>query len=430
MRFAGRTAALAAAVCAGLVGISSDALAATPAGDGLTLQPSYGGGGAPLYLQDAATATPTPDAPPKPDKPLAGMFKKAGWDTGDVQIYGFIEGSYTYDFSNPPGDFIGGRVFDIDNQEVILNQIDLSLEKTVDAAAAAKDGKLSVGGKVEVIYGNDARFVHSNGLNFYAGGFAPHPENQFDLVQAYVDVGVPVGNGLMIRAGKMVTHMGYETINPTTNPFYSHSFLFGYAIPFTHTGIMAFYNLTDSVTLLGGICRGWDQALEDNNDSIDYMAQLKWVVNDKTTAYLNVITGPEQDGNNSDYRTVIDGILTYAVTDQLSLAVNGDYGWEPIGSDDAAWYGVAAYAGYKINDALTVNVRGEWFNDEDGARGIGDTVYEGTVGVAIHPFPNDDLGSNLVIRPELRVDYSENGIWDGGTDHYQWTAAVDAIFTF
>src|SRR6187200_1348720 len=104
MRFAGRTAALAAAVCAGLVGISTNASAATPAGpsaaDALTLDRTYG---APLYLQDdgtAGTATPTPDAPPKPDKPLAGMMKKAGWDTGDIQIYGFIEGSYTYGFSN------------------------------------------------------------------------------------------------------------------------------------------------------------------------------------------------------------------------------------------------------------------------------------------------------------------------------------------
>ena len=58
------------------------------------------------------------------------------------------------------------------------------------------------------------------------------------------------------------------------------------------------------------------------------------------------------------------------------------------------------------------------------------TVYEGTIGLAIKPMPHDNLGSNLVLRPELRYDYSDQGIFDGGTDNYQVTAAIDAIFTF
>ena len=373
------------------------------------------------------------DAPPKPDKPLAGMLKKSGIDTGDLTISGFAEGSYTYSFSNPPGNNITGRVFDIDNQELILNQIDLSIEKTVDAAAVSKDDKFALGGKVEIMYGNDARFIHSNGLNFYGSGIDLSPENQFDLVQAYVDIGLPVGNGLLIRAGKMVTHMGYETINPTTNPLYSHSYLFGFAIPFTHTGVMAFYNLNDSVTVMGGISRGWDQALDDNNDSIDYLGQIKWVASDKVTAYLNVVTGPEQDDDGSNYRTVIDGIVTFAASDELSFALNGDYGWEAgaaADGDTAQWFGIAGYAGYKLAESATLNGRVEWFDDSDGARGIGGVVYEATVGLGLKPFPKDDLGSNLLIRPELRFDYSDDGIFDGGTDNYQFTAAVDAIFTF
>lgn len=352
----------------------------------------------------------------------------------NVNVYGFAEASYTYSTSHPPDNFITGRVFDVDNEELLLNQLDLSVERTVDAAAAAKDHRFDLGFKIEGIYGSDARFIHSNGLNFY-GGDNPQlsPENQFDLVQSYVDLAVPLGNGLLIRAGKMATHMGYETINPTTNPFYSHTYLFGYAIPFTHTGVMAFYNLTDKITVMGGISRGWEQALKDNNDSIDFLGQIKYVMSDKVTAYLNVVTGPEANDNSSDYRTVIDGILTFQATDKLSFTLNGDYGWEPAASTTgsaASWYGVAGYGGYKLNDALTLNGRVEWFNDEDGARGIGDTVYEATAGLAIKPFPNDKLGQNLTIRPELRVDYSDNGIFDGGTDHYQFTAAVDAIFTF
>jgi hypothetical protein len=35
-----------------------------------------------------------------------------------------------------------------------------------------------------------------------------------------------------------------------------------------------------------------------------------------------------------------------------------------------------------------------------------------------------------VIRPEVRYDYAQEGIFDGGTDHDQLTFGVDAIFTF
>src|SRR5437867_3866353 len=111
MRMGTRRAALAAAVCFGLIGVAR--------AEELTWLPQ-GANGQPLYMEDQ---------PPKPDKPLAGLLKKAGLSTGELSLYGFAEGSYTYDFSNPPGDFIGGRVFDIDNQEILLNQIDLSLEK-------------------------------------------------------------------------------------------------------------------------------------------------------------------------------------------------------------------------------------------------------------------------------------------------------------
>jgi hypothetical protein len=196
---------------------------------------------------------------------------------------------------------------------------------------------------------------------------------------------------------------------------------------------MAFYNVNDKLTVMGGISRGWDQATKDNNESIDYLGQIKYVFSDKVTGYLNVVTGPEQNDNDSNYRTVFDGILTMTASDKLTFALNADYGWEADaapGGDTAVWYGAAVYAGYKLCDAATLNGRAEYFNDDDGTRGLGGAVYEGTVGLAIKPFPNDNLGSNLVFRPELRFDYSDEGIFDGGTDNYQVTAAVDAIFTF
>jgi hypothetical protein len=185
---------------------------------------------------------------------------------------------------------------------------------------------------------------------------------------------------------------------------------------------------------MGGFSRGWEQSLEDNNaDTIDWLAQVKWVASDKMTVYVNLVTGPEQTGNDSNYRTVIDGIVSYNVSDQLTLTVNGDFGWEADAASDggdAQWYGVAGYATYKINNMLSLQGRVEYFNDEDGARGLGTTVWEGTLGVNIKPLPDDQWGSGLVLRPEVRWDHADDNIFNDASDDNQYTFGIDAIYAF
>lgn len=387
------------------------------------------------YADDAAkmtdtAAAPAPAAEEPARRPLMSLLDAAGvgkpLDDIGVNIYGHAEGSYTYNALVPTDGMNTGRVFDVDNEEVLLNQLDMTFQRTVDPTKNSPD----IGFTVEVIYGSDSRYIHSNGLNFY-GSNAPQldPENQFDLTQAYVDI-VPFQN-VLVRGGKFVTHMGYETINPTTNQFYSHSFSFGYAIPFTQTGGQVYWNATDQLTLMFGVTRGWDQALVDNNDSPDYNGQIKYAFSDKLVAYFNFTVGPQVPDNDVDYSSVVEGIVSYAITDQFTVAGDGVFGWLPdgtAGGDTAFWYGIAAYASYKINDPLTFNLRGEWFNDDDDARGLGTTVYEGTAGVTITPFPSDKVLSNLKFRPEIRWDYGDDPIFDG--ENSQFTAAIDAIFMY
>ena len=235
-----------------------------------------------------------------------------------------------------------------------------------------------------------------------------------------------------------MTLFGQEVINPTGNALYSHSYLFGYAIPFTHTGAYATYNFSDAITVDAGFSRGWDQALEDNNGcSIDVFGRVTWNINAKTGTKLLVtgIGGPERGGNSNDYRYLLDAVFTTNIGDNLTFTLNGDWGYEEHAATDggaAQWYGVAAYAGYKLNDMMTFNARAEWFEDPDGARGLGTTgsIYEVTLGLTIKPFSSNRNFASLLFRPEVRYDYSEDAFFVGGTKHDQWTFAVDAIFGF
>lgn len=429
-----RVAACAALACAGLMGVQ--AAQADEAGRDVRLVGSdltLSASSAPAQYLDAAA--------PSPRMPLMALLDQAGiaktLDDAHINVGGLIEGSYTYGFSAPPNNFITGRVFDVDNQSIELNQLELFAERTVDDALTKN--QFDIGARIEWRYGTDSRFIHSLGLFDY-NSFSDGPKNQWDLTQAYVDFAVPIGNGLKVRVGKIVTPIGAEVIDPSGNQFYSHSYLFGYAIPFTNTGVFGYYKLNDAWSVYGGISRGWDTTLKDNNGTIDGLAGFTWTVNPTDTLAVNFISGPDQAGNNSRYRSLIDATLTHKIADNLSVSVNGDYAYEA-GSlsatktgSDAQWWGLAGYVGYTICPQLTLNGRVEYFNDDDGARLAGAVggagVFEATVGVAVTPFPDNTYAKNLVIRPEVRFDYASKNFFDNGTGREQWTAAIDAYYKF
>lgn len=381
-------------------------------------------------------------------RPLMNLLDQVGFaqplEDAGIQVYGHVEGSYTYNFDDPPsslsdyalpvGKFIDnpGRVFDVEHDKVLLNQLTLNFERVVDVTK----GQWDVGGRVELMYGADARFIHSNGMfdNYdnddtvrVTGG----PQNHFDIPQAYVDVAVPVGNGLRVRAGKFTF---FKQHDPNASVFYSHSFTFGAALPFTLTGAYATYVVDEQLAVDGGVSRGWDQSIEDNNDVIDVFGRVRYAVNDDLLITLAAIAGPEQEDDDSNWRVAADLTVTYQLGDQTTLLADIVYGYQAdpnTGGSDAHWYGVSLYAIQELSESVSAAVRLEWYRDDGGyTTGLDQNLYEATVGLTIRPFPNDPYLQYLKIRPELRVDYSDEDYFDGFSRNVQYTAAVDAVFNF
>lgn len=362
--------------------------------------------------------------------PLMSLFDQIGvgsaLDDAHINVFGHIEGSYTWNFDNPAKDLNVGRVFDIKHNDPEVNQLDFNIERNVDLS----NHQFDIGGRVELLYGTDARFIHSSGFldydNFFVG-----PEYQFDIPQLYVDIAVPLGNGLRIRAGKFLF---FKQIDPNASVFFSHSFTFGSALPFTLTGVSALYDFTDQLSLEMGFSRGWGQTFTDNNSAIDGFGRIRYNPADKTALTLAAIVGPEDDHDDSHYRVAVDFTATQGIGDNTTLLLDSVLGYDAAGSTTGAaawWYGVAGYGVYKLNDYLSCGLRLEWYRDEEGfTTGLAQNLYEATVGVTYIPFPDHPIAGNFKIRPELRYDYSSKDYFDGLTKHDQLTAAVDAIFNF
>jgi hypothetical protein len=401
----------------------------------------------PIMADDSGTAGPAPAAAAAPaaapTRPLMEGLDKIG--VGDflnnlgINIYGFVEAGFLYD-ATVPKNLTGPQSFpdDLilfpgpDKNKVILDQLDLTLERDVDASK----GKWDVGFKVEGIFGRDAVFTHSDGILDNGNKDGSGEDDQLDLPQAYLTVAVPVGNGLTITAGKFATLLGYETINPTTNQFYTHSYIFSFGIPFTQTGLLATYTF-DKLTTTQGFTRGWNQSTSDNNGAIDYLGQWVYKFSDAASLTGTLSIGPEAFHDNGDYFVVPDVIASYKASDNLSLNAEVLYGFA---NDISQWGGIAAYAGYKVNEYLTINGRYEFYHDGGGVTtgaGIGHDVNynEITAGASITPMPESDLGQWLTVRPEARFDWADHDVYDfnptnGSAEANELTFAVDVYYQF
>ena len=366
-------------------------------------------------------------------------------------IYGWVEGGFTGNFDSPDDNQNFGRLFDDRSNEPLMNQLVLTAERTLDPKASGVDW----GFKTQIMFGTDARFIHSMGLldkamktNIY----------QPDLVEAYLNLHFPVltEGGVDVKLGKFVTLEGAETIDPRTDVFYSHSYIFNFGIPFNHTGALFTVHATKMLDVYAGITRGVNTSIEDNNGSVAFHGGFGLTFNEgKFVVAATTHIGPETPHNRTDLRYLNDITATWKINDKLTSITDLNFIYDE--AADARGYGVAQYLTYAFNDKLSAGIRGEVWRDERGffvaqfadphdpIRGLrgqaitdprtvggGSTTYGAiTAGLTFKPsVPKPFTG--LMIRPEVRVDHSLNNTrpFNDSSDHTMVTAAIDFILQF
>ncbi len=344
-------------------------------------------------------------------------------DDGGIALGGLIEASYTRLIGSRSSDEIVGRLFDFEDDEFTLNELFFWAKREADF-----EKPWDLGFYVELLYGADARLTPSNGLFD-----DDHVSNEeFDITAGFVELVLPIGTGLKAQIGKFITPIGYEYVEPRFTSLYSHSFLDNLT-PYSQTGVLLTYNLSDQWLVTGVISRGWDQSLEDNNDSIDGLVGFTYTPSEETSMTLNLSIGPQLDDDDDSYRYMFDFYLTHRSTERLLLALAADYIIEENTDQDGGaseTYGVAGYATYELSDRFALNGRADWVRDKSVVDGFDANLYEITVGVTITPFPENGVASSLSFRPELRYDFSDEAVFDDGLHDDQLTFGIDALFVF
>jgi hypothetical protein len=328
----------------------------------------------------------------------------------------YLQGGYTFNFVNPDSGTNEQRLFDKKANTFLLDLAQIQFAKEAPMGG--------LGYKLKVNYGETTKYIHSAGMG--------NPNDAYDLTEAYVDYVAQLGSGLKLRFGKFATYLGAEVVEARDNFNYSRSFLYDFATPFTHTGVMAGYKFSDAFTANVYLVNGWDVA-DDNNKGKSIGASFAVTPIDPVQLTFSFMYGPEQTNNNSNNRFLFDWIGAFKATKKLTFMANVDYGSEEkdpkIGGNNSEWYGVAGYAKYDFSDVFSASIRGEYFDDKNGVRtGIAQKLKEITLTAEFK------IAKDLLVRPEYRHDWSDRNGFDSQNATFnrktQDTIAIGMMYTF
>jgi hypothetical protein len=353
-----------------------------------------------VVAQASPAPSPSPTATPPPHALQVSGYADAGYTSASIASA----------VGTPGGSFITGRVFDTLNQQIQFHTFNIT---------AAYNGP--IGAKVEANFGDDANVINSYPKGFFAPGTA------IDLTQAYLSLTSGQFTGIV---GKFETLAGAEVIESPSDMNFSRSILFGFAVPFTHTGGRLTWAATPTFSFVAGANMGWDttgqvknngQAFADTN-SLTIEGGAMWNPSKAFGVTVDGYTGQVEEGfavatpgffvlnPARPNRSLVDAVITWHATPSWTFVANGDVGQQTnsnifdgsgnlIGYGTGTWSGVAGYANYAINSLWSATARAEYFADYGGLR-TGQTMRWGEATVTLQYAPN----SNIIVRGEVRGD--------------------------
>ena len=399
----------------------------------------------------AATPAAAPAAPPP------------GYYIDGIHIGAQVEAGFYGNAGSPSSGLNFGQFFTDRSNSVLLNQILLTVEKALDKTATDYD----FGFKLQAMYGTDARYTHF----LHELDRVTSQRQQFDIVSAAFLAHTPwlVEGGIDFTVGQYASPLGFETIDPSTNPFYSHSYIFNYGLPFKHTGALSVTHVAPALDVYLGIDTGNQTSFGagDNNTAIAGLVGLGSTLMDGNLTLLALSHfGPENPARtvsnaNGYYRYYNDFILTYKVDEKLTVTtelnwIRDNYGPHTNGNNGADGYGAAQYVSYVLNDTVLLNARGEVFRDQNNffvgafpsslgpvqalggfqpatfvGASKGTTYGAITVGFTYKPEIPPSI-TTLLLRPEIRYDNALSGgkPFNDGKNNNAFFFGADVVLGF
>jgi len=266
-----------------------------------------------------------------------------------VEIMGFADMFYCYDFNEPSGSSRQPFLFNHNRH----NKINLNL---------------GLAG-FQVIH--DKYRVN---LGFQTGAYAidnyaAEPGRLKTIFEAFVGLSLNKKNNLWLDAGIFPSHLGFESAISIENPTLTRS-LVAESSPYFLTGAKLTFQPSDKWDLSLTICNGWQRIKRlDGNSLPGFGSQISFKPSDKLTFNWSTYIGSEfpDELRRMRYFNNLYGILN--LTKKFNLTVGFDYGIEQVytkRTDYHEWFSPVLIAQYAFSDRWKTTIRAEYYNDESG----------------------------------------------------------------
>ena len=330
-----------------------------------------------------------------------------------INFGGWIQMGYHSGVTPNASDVYDAGSFNNHPHRINLHQGWLFAEKVADGSCG-----MDWGFRADLMYGVDAAdtqaFGNPEGNWDYLNGW-DHGQYGFAMPQLYAEV---ASGDWSVKVGHFFTLIGYEVVTAPDNFFYSHALTMFNSEPFTHTGAIGTYSVTDDTSVYAGWTAGWDTGFDSLNGGSNFLGGFSTPLTDDITfTYMTTAGDFGWRNNGYSHSLVFDATLT----DDLNYVLQSDLvdTNSPARASQSAFagpgeeLGINQYLFYTVDDNVKVGTRVEWWKRD------GNSQYAATFGVNVKPM------DNVIIRPEYRHDWSVPG--GIGTAS---TFGVDAILTY
>lgn len=344
----------------------------------------------------------------------------------EITISGYVQASYFYNSKEPLDKKSDGYLWNTTHNSFSLNKVKVTLASPpVERSGDAWDA----GFRTSMIWGEDAPVLNTGGA--YQG-----LEN---LREAFVELNVPIGDGLNIKAGQLISLLNYESGDGgAANPNFSQGYQWFFTGNGPSAGVQLGYTFTEWLDLKLRVQNGMYAGPIDGNNGKTVIGSIGLKPNEKLWANLIGFGGDESSTMSVKGGSVLAG---YDITENFHTGFEFDYFvFDPAAGTTADLWSVGGWLWYDFTEKFGIALRAEHLEDKDGGglKGIG--LPGRPLSAILSPDPDGSIQSlaltfnwkptpMIKVQPEIRYDHtSYSGGFDTAKGRVIFGAGVSYLF--
>ena len=301
----------------------------------------------------------------------------------NIQLSGFIDAYYSYDFNKPETPYRQPFLFNHNRH----NETNINLAYV----------------KIGVTHSRYRANLALQAGTYAEDNYAAEQGMLKALYEANVGIALTAKKNLWLDAGIFSSHLGFESAASIDNPTLTRS-LAAESSPYFLAGAKLTYNPNEQWEMAAILCNGWQRIQRVDGNSLPGLGtQLVYRSSENVVINWSTFIGTDDPDSTRRMRYFNNFFAQFDINEKLGVTVGLDYGIQQRFKNSTEyenWWVPTLITYYQLSEQWRTALRIEYFNDEDGV-----IVNSGIAG----RFQNLGLSANIDYFPMPNVAFRVEG---------------------